>query len=170
MIIIDWSIDWLSIPWEFPLGICDGPHHHYTRSSQKIRPLIHCTLVSFWKPQLLVLHFSQWQRMFDKVFFLFSTSCSAGVGRTGTFIVIDSMIDMMHMDQRVDVFGFVSRIREQRCQLIQTDVSVDPSWPVMPRTDSSAQCTGHGTNKQGHTQKKNNLICDVKGGGKNTGT
>uniref|UniRef100_A0A8C6L828 Receptor-type tyrosine-protein phosphatase epsilon n=1 Tax=Nothobranchius furzeri TaxID=105023 RepID=A0A8C6L828_NOTFU len=48
--------------------------------------------------------------------------CSAGVGRTGTFIVIDSMIDMMHTDQRVDVFGFVSRIREQRCQLIQTDM------------------------------------------------
>uniref|UniRef100_A0A3Q2YHM6 protein-tyrosine-phosphatase n=1 Tax=Hippocampus comes TaxID=109280 RepID=A0A3Q2YHM6_HIPCM len=48
--------------------------------------------------------------------------CSAGVGRTGTFIVIDSMIDMMHTEQRVDVFGFVSRIREQRCQLIQTDM------------------------------------------------
>uniref|UniRef100_A0A7N8YQL7 protein-tyrosine-phosphatase n=1 Tax=Mastacembelus armatus TaxID=205130 RepID=A0A7N8YQL7_9TELE len=48
--------------------------------------------------------------------------CSAGVGRTGTFIVIDSMIDMMHLEQRVDVFGIVSRIREQRCQLIQTDM------------------------------------------------
>uniref|UniRef100_A0A8D0ACI8 Receptor-type tyrosine-protein phosphatase epsilon n=1 Tax=Sander lucioperca TaxID=283035 RepID=A0A8D0ACI8_SANLU len=48
--------------------------------------------------------------------------CSAGVGRTGTFIVIDSMIDMMHIEQRVDVFGSVSRIREQRCQLIQTDM------------------------------------------------
>uniref|UniRef100_A0A667YGI4 Receptor-type tyrosine-protein phosphatase epsilon n=1 Tax=Myripristis murdjan TaxID=586833 RepID=A0A667YGI4_9TELE len=48
--------------------------------------------------------------------------CSAGVGRTGTFIVIDGMIDMMHMEQRVDVFGFVTRIREQRCQLIQTDM------------------------------------------------
>lgn len=67
----------------------------------------------------------------------FLSSDSAGVGRTGTFIVIDSMIDMMHMEQRVDVFGFVSRIREQRCQLIQTDVSVDPSRPVVPRTDSS---------------------------------
>lgn len=54
---------------------------------------------------------------------------SAGVGRTGTFIVIDSMIDMMHVEQRVDVFGSVSRIREQRCQLIQTDVSADPSRP-----------------------------------------
>lgn len=49
---------------------------------------------------------------------------SAGVGRTGTFIVIDAMIDMMHAEQKVDVFGFVARIREQRSQLIQTDVSL----------------------------------------------
>uniref|UniRef100_A0AAQ4P6C5 Receptor-type tyrosine-protein phosphatase epsilon n=1 Tax=Gasterosteus aculeatus aculeatus TaxID=481459 RepID=A0AAQ4P6C5_GASAC len=48
--------------------------------------------------------------------------CSAGVGRTGTFIVIDAMIDMMHAEQRVDVFGFVAKIREQRSQLVQTDV------------------------------------------------
>uniref|UniRef100_A0A8B9K425 protein-tyrosine-phosphatase n=1 Tax=Astyanax mexicanus TaxID=7994 RepID=A0A8B9K425_ASTMX len=48
--------------------------------------------------------------------------CSAGVGRTGTFIVIDAMMDMMHAEGRVDVFGFVSRIRNQRCQLVQTDM------------------------------------------------
>uniref|UniRef100_A0A4W6FEX3 Receptor-type tyrosine-protein phosphatase epsilon n=1 Tax=Lates calcarifer TaxID=8187 RepID=A0A4W6FEX3_LATCA len=48
--------------------------------------------------------------------------CSAGVGRTGTFIVIDGMIDMMYAEQKVDVFGFVSKIREQRSQLIQTDM------------------------------------------------
>lgn len=48
---------------------------------------------------------------------------SAGVGRTGTFIVIDAMIEMMHAEQKVDVFGFVSKIREQRSQLVQTDVS-----------------------------------------------
>lgn len=74
---------------------------------------------------------------------------SAGVGRTGTFIVIDSMIDMMHMEQRVDVFSSVSRIREQRCQLIQTDVSVDPVWPAAPRTDSSTRllCSSRGVNK-----------------------
>ncbi|KAF5890933.1 receptor-type tyrosine-protein phosphatase epsilon-like, partial [Clarias magur] len=48
--------------------------------------------------------------------------CSAGVGRTGTFIVIDAMMNMMHAEARVDVFGFVSRIRNQRCQLIQTDM------------------------------------------------
>uniref|UniRef100_A0A8C4SC40 Receptor-type tyrosine-protein phosphatase epsilon n=1 Tax=Erpetoichthys calabaricus TaxID=27687 RepID=A0A8C4SC40_ERPCA len=48
--------------------------------------------------------------------------CSAGVGRTGTFIVIDAMIDMMHTEQKIDVFGFISRIRDQRSQLVQTDM------------------------------------------------
>lgn len=48
---------------------------------------------------------------------------SAGVGRTGTFIVIDAMIEMINAEQKVDVFGFVSKIREQRSQLVQTDVS-----------------------------------------------
>lgn len=55
-------------------------------------------------------------------------SVSAGVGRTGTFIVIDAMIDMMYAEKKVDVFGFVSRIREQRSQLIQTDVSSACYW------------------------------------------
>lgn len=37
--------------------------------------------------------------------------------------MIDAMIDMMHAEQKVDVFGFVSRIREQRSQLVQTEAS-----------------------------------------------
>lgn len=50
------------------------------------------------------------------------------MGRTGTFIVIDAMVDMMHAEQKVDVFEFVSRIRSQRPQMVQTDVSSAPRW------------------------------------------
>lgn len=50
------------------------------------------------------------------------------MGRTGTFIVIDAMVDMMHAEQKVDVFEFVSRIRSQRPQMVQTDVSSAPWW------------------------------------------
>lgn len=56
-------------------------------------------------------------------------SPSAGVGRTGTFIVIDAMVDMVHAEQKVDVFDFVSRIRNQRPQMVQTDVSHALLWP-----------------------------------------
>lgn len=33
------------------------------------------------------------------------------------------MLDMMIAERKVDVFGFVTRIRAQRCQMVQTDVS-----------------------------------------------
>lgn len=49
------------------------------------------------------------------------------MGRTGTFIVIDAMMDMMYAEQKVDVFEFVARIRNQRPQMVQTDVS--PACP-----------------------------------------
>lgn len=79
---------------------------------------------------------------------------SAGVGRTGTFIVIDAMIEMMHAEQKVDVFGFVSKIRSQRSQLVQTDVSAPRpptgltcSWKSSWYLCSDLRCSTHSSTR-----------------------
>ena len=49
--------------------------------------------------------------------------CSAGVGRTGTFIVMDTMLQRLaqHEDY-IDIYGHVSLLRTQRSYMVQTEV------------------------------------------------
>lgn len=48
--------------------------------------------------------------------------CSAGVGRTGTYIGIDAMMEGLEAEGRVDVYGYVVRLRRQRCLMVQVEV------------------------------------------------
>uniref|UniRef100_A0A3P9HL48 Receptor-type tyrosine-protein phosphatase C n=1 Tax=Oryzias latipes TaxID=8090 RepID=A0A3P9HL48_ORYLA len=47
--------------------------------------------------------------------------CSAGVGRTGTYIGIDAMMEGLEAEGRVDIYGYVVRLRRQRCLMVQVE-------------------------------------------------
>lgn len=49
--------------------------------------------------------------------------CSAGVGRTGCFVVIDSMLERMKYDNSIDVYGHVTCLRAQRNYMVRYDIT-----------------------------------------------
>nr|XP_027202384.1 tyrosine-protein phosphatase Lar-like isoform X2 [Dermatophagoides pteronyssinus] len=47
--------------------------------------------------------------------------CSAGVGRSGCYIVIDSMLDRIKCEDTIDIYGHVTCLRAQRNYMVQTE-------------------------------------------------
>jgi protein tyrosine phosphatase len=48
--------------------------------------------------------------------------CTAGVGRTGTYIAIDAMIDKIEQEGKIDIYNFVLQMRRERNLMVQTVV------------------------------------------------
>ena len=49
--------------------------------------------------------------------------CSAGVGRTGTFITLDYMLEKIKAEKTINIYEYVSELRKQRVLMVQTVVS-----------------------------------------------
>ncbi|KAJ8040874.1 Receptor-type tyrosine-protein phosphatase delta [Holothuria leucospilota] len=47
--------------------------------------------------------------------------CSAGVGRTGTFIALYSLTDVVKKGENIDIYGFVEQMREDRINMVQKE-------------------------------------------------
>lgn len=56
------------------------------------------------------------------VIFWASWFFSAGVGRTGTFIALDYLVDRANSEGRVDVYSLVEEMRSRRPCMVQTEV------------------------------------------------
>ena len=46
--------------------------------------------------------------------------CSAGVGRTGTFILLDSMLERLSHEDNINVYEFLKNMRSKRVFMVQT--------------------------------------------------
>ncbi|KAK2145772.1 hypothetical protein NP493_3862g00000 [Ridgeia piscesae] len=49
---------------------------------------------------------------------------SGGVGRTGTFIALDSLLDMGQAEGKVDIFTFACHLRTERMDMVETYASI----------------------------------------------
>ena len=49
--------------------------------------------------------------------------CSAGVGRSGTFIALDRILLRINKYDNVDIFGIVYEMRKERVWMVQNEVN-----------------------------------------------
>ena len=50
--------------------------------------------------------------------------CSAGVGRTGTFILLDTVMQQMKNKGTLSIYNVLKNVRGQRMKMVQTTVSI----------------------------------------------
>lgn len=50
--------------------------------------------------------------------------CSAGAGRTGTFVAVDILLQRVKNNNKINVFNTVLKLRQQRVGMVQTETQL----------------------------------------------
>ena len=88
-----------------------------------LHPLLSFTAHFSFPPQIKPLSLSLSCIIFSSFSFSLSLSpSSAGVGRTGTLVTIQCMMQMLEDGGEIDIFNFVLNMRHQRNYMVQTEV------------------------------------------------
>ncbi|XP_054161480.1 receptor-type tyrosine-protein phosphatase mu-like [Oppia nitens] len=74
-------------------------------------PMYACSLISFVRKMRSSVHYKPNQPIV--------VHCSAGVGRTGTYILIDAMLEAAQHDKQIDILKQLCVMRQQRINLIE---------------------------------------------------
>lgn len=74
--------------------------------------------------------------------------CSAGVGRTGCFICLDTLLQQIRDHDAIDIFGLACEMRQHRNHMIQTEaqyVFVHKAMQNVIETETSYKGNGYGS-------------------------
>lgn len=55
---------------------------------------------------------------------IFLYQCSAGIGRTGTYIAIDALYEEGQQKFKINIAEYVKKMREKRMNMVQTYVNI----------------------------------------------
>ncbi|XP_047452257.1 receptor-type tyrosine-protein phosphatase beta isoform X4 [Mugil cephalus] len=110
----DWTIRDFDIKYVKTAETRSVRHFHFTAWPDHGVPETTELLISF--RHLVREHMNQYSRHSPTV-----VHCSAGVGRTGTFIAIDRLIFQIERENIVDVYGIVHDLRMHRPLMVQTE-------------------------------------------------
>ncbi|KAM9570347.1 receptor-type tyrosine-protein phosphatase eta isoform 4-T4 [Salvelinus alpinus] len=110
----DWTIRDFDIKNVKTVEIRSVRHFHFTAWPDHGVPETTELLINF--RHLVREHMDQYSRHSPTV-----VHCSAGVGRTGTFIAIDRLIFQIERESMVDVYGTIHDLRMHRPLMVQTE-------------------------------------------------
>ncbi|XP_022658010.1 receptor-type tyrosine-protein phosphatase alpha-like [Varroa jacobsoni] len=100
--------------------------------------------------------------------------CSAGVGRTGTFIALDFLMDSLQAGVRIDVAEMVKYLRSQRMLMVQTEEQYIFLYEclntLLRRQQQQQQSNHHTNNSNNHRTSAGNNIHKSSGHASSNGS